>query len=40
MARNKYDVDETLETKFDMKQIKRLFSETETLCTKYGVVLG
>lgn len=26
MARNKYDVDETLETKFDMKQIKRLFS--------------
>ena len=25
MARNKYDVDETLETKFDMKQIIRLF---------------
>lgn len=25
MARNKYDVDETLETKFDLKQVARLF---------------
>ena len=28
MARNKYDVDETLETKFDMKQVIRLFGYT------------
>ena len=26
MARNKYDVDESLESKFDAKQLKRLYS--------------